>query len=589
MAVQSRSSHHRVSPHERCIPDVALTYHLESLYSQLGLVPTLDIEHPGFMRNAMVLQEWIHECEQNHNCCQITLGGRRLQDCGDFPRLPTRVIEVTAVPNPQGSFCVLARLVLTNGKRGQYLTLSHRWSPKPFQLLKENIDALQKTIPTAGVPLTFTHAMLMTKLLGFQYIWIDSLCIIQDDSEDRTTEICKMGEIFENAACMLAAVDTVQPDGSDSGLFERTIPGPAAVHLQCRHWDESDFGGEQEQRSITDELGLKIANPQGWFIIRNSEWHGRGWVMQERMLSRRTIYFTKYKMMWDCRQGNGDEDRRGKIDWLPHRNMPGEYHQPYAERAEMESSSGALRQWNWLVEEYSKCQLTKESDKSLAIEGIRKRFERRKGAETRHGILTDANGFCVPASLLWIAQVKGLRPYREFTAPSWSWLGHHGSVDYSTATGSQTSPHRFGARVEGDRLTMNTALGCVSLGSTVKSLGMTDDYIFSTFRSWTRVLKASRSGPIIGWVNLDCDVVWRLDVHFAAVQCRETNEEKENATPDKDNTPWTQQAHVDVLVLERNCSTTADGQTDTYRRIGCGIIAVSHWLEDKVLENVVVV
>lgn len=478
---------------------------------------------------------------------------------------------------------MLARLVLTSGERDRYLTLSHRWSSNPFQLLKGNIVALQQTIPKEGIPLTFDHAIFMTKVLGFRYIWIDSLCIIQDDSEDRTAEIGKMGEIFENAACMLAAVDTVQSDGSDSGLFERTIPGPAAVHLQCKEWGESSGGDEQESCPIDDVLGLKIANPQGWFIIRNSEWHGRGWVMQERMLSRRTIYFTKYKMLWDCRQGNGDEDRRGKIDWLPHRNMPGSYHQPepsYAERPEMESSSGALKQWNWLVGEYSKCQLTKESDKSLAIAGIRKRFEQRMGVETRHGILTDTTGSCMPASLLWIAEVKGLKPYGEFTAPSWSWLGFHGSVEYPTATGSKTPSHRFGARVEGEYLTMDTALGCVALGGTVKSLGLTDICNSSAFTSSTKVLKAARSGPIIGWANLDCDFVRRVDVYCAAVQCRE---EEDGDTSQK------QQTHVDVLVLERNDFTAADGQTDTYRRIGCGVIAVSHWLEHKVLEKIVVV
>lgn len=628
--MQSRSSLQNVCPLVRFALSAKLIVLQDSLYSRIGLVPTIDIQHPGSVRNVTALRHWIQDCEQNHEKCRISFDGQRRRSHDNAPHLPTRVIKVTAVPNSFGSSCILAKLFVTGGSCGQYLTLSHRWSSaKSFQLIKENFRTFLEGIPNASCSPTFNHAICMTKLLGFEYLWIDSLCIIQDDDEDLKSEISRMGEIFENAACMLAAVDTVQPDGSDSGLFDRTIPGPPAAYLQCSGWEEdspslqdTSTQDAQDIAPFTDELGLKIANPQGWHIVRHSKWHGRGWVMQERMLSRRTIYFTKYKLLWDCRQSNGDEDRHGSIHWSSHRNMPGDYHQQCIRRPGWSEDQSSFQQWSWLVEEYSKCQLSKETDRPLAIAGISRKFQSRMGAKIEQGILLDVDGSCVLSSLLWIAESRDRGQFREFSSPSWSWMGLNGPVAHSTTAALPTPVCKIvhgSVLIEGERLLLKTALGPAVLGNTVASMGLKTQeaylpilgssiYAMGTYiprdygfipgsqrvpnlqlPSQTRILKTSRSGKIIGWATLDGDFVCNVDVLCAAIQ---TQRDPWNGLADgkAERKPLQQQEeHTDVLVLEWARKAECETQEKIYRRVGRGAIVANGWLDDQKADEMVII
>lgn len=153
-------------------------------------------------------------CNSGHPCC-LNLVRKSFQNSSfdhehtrkTHPNSPSRVIEISG-PHTQ-------RLHVARGERADFVTLSHRWVPVHpgttlLRLLKENIESLRQDIPCHMLSKTFQDAVAIARAAGFPYIWIDSLCIIQDDEEDLRKEIGKMADIYSEATLSIFAL---QPDG----------------------------------------------------------------------------------------------------------------------------------------------------------------------------------------------------------------------------------------------------------------------------------------------------------------------------------------------------------------------------------------
>ncbi|PMD41094.1 HET-domain-containing protein [Hyaloscypha variabilis F] len=176
----------------------------------------------------------------------------------------------------------------------QYTTLSHRWdsdSSSQFKLTRENIVHLCSDIELLSLPQTFVDAIQITRKLGIRYLWIDSLCIIQDDEDDWTHEAALMDRVYMNGLLNISAAGAEE---SSQGCFFRR--DPSRVDLM----------------SITAPPGRqgswRIARANFW--IQGVEWaslNKRGWVLQERVLSRRVLHFAKEQIFWECRQLRASE------------------------------------------------------------------------------------------------------------------------------------------------------------------------------------------------------------------------------------------------------------------------------------------
>jgi hypothetical protein len=122
--------------------------------------------------------------------------------------------------------------VRKDGQRDRYLTLSHRWgsstSLEATKTMKANLTLNTMTISFSSLPLTFQHAIIITRRFGYRYLWIDSLCIIQDDEDDWMVESEKMGEIYRKADFTIATIDAM---GADSGCF---FPRDGQTLRPCR-------------------------------------------------------------------------------------------------------------------------------------------------------------------------------------------------------------------------------------------------------------------------------------------------------------------------------------------------------------------
>ncbi|KAF2083428.1 HET-domain-containing protein, partial [Saccharata proteae CBS 121410] len=123
---------------------------------------------------------------------------------------PSRLLDVGNVQADNDPKDISGDVRLCKGTdcipRASYFTLSHCWGRVvPLRLLSNNIDDFQKRIKLNFLPKTFQDAVVITRTLGIQYLWIDSLCILQDFEDDLRRESSQMGEVYSNAMCNLAA------------------------------------------------------------------------------------------------------------------------------------------------------------------------------------------------------------------------------------------------------------------------------------------------------------------------------------------------------------------------------------------------
>ena len=157
---------------------------------------------------------------------------------------------------------------------GPYVTLSHRWGGPYQEYLtnKANIKHRQELLSYDALPRTWQDAVTVTRRLGFEYIWIDSLCIVKDDPQETHDEMKKMEDIYSGAACTIAA--TVAPT-CDHGFLDR--------------YTDDGFTGRRSSTTRTFNTEVKL-----------TELNTRGWIYQERALSRRIIHFGEHHTYWEC-------------------------------------------------------------------------------------------------------------------------------------------------------------------------------------------------------------------------------------------------------------------------------------------------
>lgn len=234
-----------------------------------------------------LLSKWIEDCDSGHKCSTKS-------NPGTF-QLPSRLLDLGPVGSDEN---ILQLDCSTTRLDNRYVALSHRWGdPKVhtrFCLLHDNLDFYKKKgIILDKLPQTFKDAVKVTRALKIRYLWIDSLCIIQEDGEDWKAECQRMEMVFSCAYLTIAA--TSASGSTDGFLKPRPLDGP---NTRVAHFFTSDKNG-------TDDSKFYVCNAIDNFKrdVEEAELSKRGWVYQERALSRRTIHFTDTQVYWECGKG----------------------------------------------------------------------------------------------------------------------------------------------------------------------------------------------------------------------------------------------------------------------------------------------
>jgi Heterokaryon incompatibility protein (HET) len=318
--------------------------------------------------------------------------------------LPSRVINVSSTGDPF--------LYETGGEYGHYVTLSHCWGSGPvLKTESTTIESRKLGISDSLLSKTFQDAIFITRKLGVQYLWIDSLCIIQDSDADWEIESSKMASIYENSYLTISAASAAT--GEDGFLSKR----------KRKSFSETiEIGtlGKIYARDAPIHAAFEPLRFGGVENIPESEYplFFRGWAMQERILSTRVLHYTSSEWVLECKGGV-----RCECDNITDSQSRGK------EIATALCGSTKFEMWYEIVSEYSVRKLTFKRDRLPALSGLARKFHSSQTGSYLAGLWEKD----LAGGLLWKC-VDGLTTERpsNYLAPTWSWASVLGPVRFSS-------------------------------------------------------------------------------------------------------------------------------------------------------------
>lgn len=368
-----------------------------------------------------ISKKWLSDCLRDHHTCQQwALKTER--------HLPTRLIDLGSDPNIiRPRICITSKLETST----PYTTLSHCWGKlKILTLMTATLEAMEDRIDVSLLTKTFREAMEATKRLGIQYIWIDSLCIIQDSVEDWLHESKLMSDVYRHAFCSIAVAKSV--DGNGGCFTTRNLFDVLPCTVDTSHC--------LKLRQAAYICGHKYLSD---LDMNSSPLLSRAWVVQEVALAPRIIYYSERRTYWQCLQRsvceNGSpwsrEAEKLAASIAIARRVMDYQDQDDEAKAKAEAfqnvkiliiSGSDYDRWKGAVEAYSLCALTfPEKDKLVAISGLAKAI-----FPNNPTYLAGLWGKNLTEHLRWTTKQKGCSRAQTYRAPSWSWASIDGPIVY---------------------------------------------------------------------------------------------------------------------------------------------------------------
>ncbi|KAI0895460.1 HET-domain-containing protein [Annulohypoxylon nitens] len=347
-------------------------------------------------------RHWFHTCSQSHTSC-------REQELGLQPFLPCRLIEILG-----SSDTLYWRLVCGSDiKNANYITLSHCWGESEHtRLMRDKIACFGGKQLVSDLPKTYRDAMKVALSLDVRYIWIDSLCIIQDNQNDWKIQSSLMGLIYQSACCNIAAAWGT--DGTAGCFSDRHTIVDTSIKVTAKR-------DVRTKEYMVYDPDTYISN------ITNAPLNGRGWVVQERYLARKQLSFTRNQVYWECPELSASDEFPGGIP----EEMEGLYQKRVisTKPGPNQIEEPELRVlWTRLVESYSNCDLTKLSGKSVALAGLAGYIKTTMGDIYLAGLWKKDLEY----QLLWErrSSQRFSSKSASYIAPTWSWMSINGSIRY---------------------------------------------------------------------------------------------------------------------------------------------------------------
>jgi hypothetical protein len=347
-------------------------------------------------------KDWFDDCLRNHN-----------HDRDEAATRPSRLI---AIGTADGSESI--KLVDGSNTDKTYLAVSYRWGAETLLTTTGTFELFHTSIPWNQLPRTFQDAINIARELGIVHVWIDSLCIIQDSLVDWETESARMADIYKGALLTIMAASAAD---SQEGFFRDRATTMGMVALPY-----ADASGATELSVFVSK-----ALPSFKSFMSSAALFRRGWVFQERLMSKRKLIFGKYETYWECDgivQSESKIQSRDEFElWYLKENATfGVFSDPLHKTDGVHGRTSPAYLWQNVVEQYSRCALTYEADRLPALSGLARTFARRFGGSYAAGLWQNQ----MPYTLLWFNSSWNTKETYEgeYRAPSWSWASTTGEV-----------------------------------------------------------------------------------------------------------------------------------------------------------------
>ncbi|KAI8655482.1 HET-domain-containing protein [Fusarium keratoplasticum] len=366
-----------------------------------------------------LVKGWIQDCDTTHQHCHRSPGP-----------LPTRVIQLQKGAPP--------RLYVSQREPLPYICLSYCWGAKqPVVTTTATLGSHLQELPVDQLPTTIKDALHVTERLGFEYLWIDALCIVQDSDDDKAVEVSKMHEVYQNSSLTICAARA-----------ETCLEG---------------FLGPREMASVDFTIPFRLdykatiqaLNATVLLVEQNRTFkgkpmeplHHRAWTMQETILSPRILLFSKYQLFFVCQeqaqQDGGIDDWNAYAEassfhrlWGPRDSSTNPtkraisdfelYFRPLASQDTTSLEEPSLQTtWERIMQDYSRRSISVPSDKLPALSSLATIFSQRTNLDYIAGMWKQ----WLPGALLWrLYKTASISRPKEWRAPTWSWLSVEGQV-----------------------------------------------------------------------------------------------------------------------------------------------------------------
>lgn len=345
---------------------------------------------------------------------------------GAVPWHPPRLLDCGFSEDPHETH-LDCRLIETGGRTldGPYMTLSHCWGTVDcLRLTTSNRNRLLNTIAFSSLPQLYQDAVYVVRRLGVRYLWIDSICIIQegDGLADWRRQVSLMGDVYSNSFCNISASEATDGHHTMFNSREPHLLLPEVVRYGSDSFLVSD------KNLWHTEVSAALLNT-------------RAWVLQERLLSPRILHFGAHQLFWECHHKDAAEFCADDILPSLTRSDAVRFKRLIPKQgAEGDGEIKAYRAWAAIVRAYTACNLTFPSDKLPALSSVAKAMRRMLRDEYVAGLWRRFLEY----ELLWSTVSNIIHPPRNigtttdqrdskemYRCPSWSWA----SVDVQVNPG----------------------------------------------------------------------------------------------------------------------------------------------------------
>lgn len=386
--------------------------------------------HRPLMIDLDWIRQWIRICKTDHG---------EICETADIDAGPnTAIIRFVDVFER----CVVTLEDISLSKH-EYMALSYVWGgPQKVAIIKANKAELSQpgSLPIGHLPQTLEDAIFVARSLGYKHLWIDALCIVQDDLDDKKVQIGQMSRIYGLSSLTVIAATAKNANGGLPGIREGTRflrQEEILIH------PESGPGNDQSTRPAPLSL-MTTLYPlfnQNDHYLEHTPWNDRGWTMQERVMSRRVLVFMPEQVHWICREATFCEESYFENETIRFNRFHATAMEPTLRRKFrnfFEPDDEKLRLWttyNNLVSGYTRRNFTYPGDVFDGFSCILEGLTALAGQEFLWGM--PCSHF--EQSMLWTSFIGSTRREEMSTLPmtslqvrirfpSWSWMGWIGEA-----------------------------------------------------------------------------------------------------------------------------------------------------------------